>query len=1623
MRLLRASTLTIALAAFLNLAACSSGSQVTLDLGVGPAEDTVDATSNEDVAIDGVSDLSTDLGSDIEEDLGPEPDTLDCDKVCETFECGAAGPEGECDCGECEVGYGCLDGVCTAECGTLCEGIECGFAGAEDECDCGGCDDENACTVDTCEEGVCVLVAVMDGEACDDGVACTVDACEAGECHGTLKDCDDENYCTDDSCEPDTGDCLNIPNTLFCDDADPCTLNDVCVDGVCTGTEVDCTCEIDADCEPLEDGDLCNGTLFCDVSFLPWQCAVIEDSIVECPDPEDGPDAACLQPSCDAETAACSFIPDNEGEACSDEDACTAGDACTEGVCGGTAITCDDANPCTDDTCDSETGCVFTPNDMNICDDGNDCTIGDHCLDGACLSTGTDICDDANPCTTDYCDPALGCQHTDNTIPCDDGDACTTQDTCFEGACVGVTAVCDDNNPCTDDTCAPETGCVYTNNTEPCDDANTCTTDDTCAGGICTGTGDLDCDDQNPCTKDICLPDGGCDYENLTGPVCDDEDPCTIGDACVDGTCGQGEPKNCDDLNPCTDDSCDDLGSCVHAPNTAACTDDNACTEGDHCADGVCVYDGLTDCDDGNVCTNNWCDPDLGCQSSDNTAPCDDGDACTMGDLCAAGVCAGSSITCDDGNVCTDDSCDPDTGCVFSNNTADCDDDDLCTEDDVCADGECAGTDKDCSGLDSVCTEGVCDPDDGDCLAEPANEDGGCDDMNACTDADHCVAGACIGTALDCDDGNPCTDDACDTDTGCTNTNNTASCDDGNACTVTDVCVDGVCSGSGAPDCDDGNICTDDSCDPDTGCVNAFNTASCDDGNACNVTDACLNGVCVGTGVVNCDDSNLCTDDTCDADTGCVFTDNTNPCEDGDLCTAGDVCGGGACQSGTDTLDCDDGVGCTIDGCDPDFGCVNTAVHLDCDDSVDCTDDVCDLDLGCVNTTVDLNCDDGVDCTVDVCDPVLGCVYTPVDLNCDDSVACTVDVCDPVLGCFNTPTLPNGILFDEDFSAPAPDWTLDGEWEFGPAVPGPTCGTGGQDPASDHTDTVDEALAGVVIGGCYGTGLHGYHCLTTPAVDTEGYDELELTYWRWLHSDYTPYVHNKVEVFDGASWQIIWQTGGSPFFHDSGWTEMNHDLSAHANAALQVRWCFNVGNDGVIAEAGWSLDDVAIWGSGDFFCDDDNDCTDDVCDPVLGCINTPVVAYCDDGVACTLDVCDPVLGCINTPVDLNCDDSVACTVDVCDPVLGCFNTPTLPNGILFDEDFSAPAPDWTLDGEWEFGPAVPGPTCGTGGQDPASDHTDTVDEALAGVVIGGCYGTGLHGYHCLTTPAVDTEGYDELELTYWRWLHSDYTPYVHNKVEVFDGASWQIIWQTGGSPFFHDSGWTEMNHDLSAHANAALQVRWCFNVGNDGVIAEAGWSLDDVAIWGSGDFFCDDDNDCTDDVCDPVLGCVNTPVGTYCDDGVACTLDVCDPVLGCINTPVDLDCDDGDKCTDDVCDPVLGCVNSEILPCCGNGVTEPPFEECDDGNEIPGDGCENDCTNTVIATYHFKLLGEVDNAWGGGWNSNTVCAASNVGSEYVGWKSAGLIQPSDGAGPFNLYGPCSTYTPGSQFYKYECVYE
>ncbi len=312
-----------------------------------------------------------------------------------------------------------------------------------------------------------------------------------------------------------------------------------------------------------------------------------------------------------------------------------------------------------------------------------------------------------------------------------------------------------------------------------------------CENGKCVYFQDPDCG---------CIPEGedfttfdlglqGC-CAGLTAIILADYDEATgmcgmVGNAFVCTHCGDGECGLGENICNCEADCSGGSGECEALDPTGYGSCDmilGYAWDGDDCE----VFSGCGCGEDCDQFYNTWsacmdaCAPKPGeCIEIDpyGYGPCDmimgvgfDGEKCVGVSGCGCGD--PGSLSCD-GIFETMDECEDVCialvdGCTYSNNAAPCDDEDACTDGDICSQGECQS-----------------------------------------------------GGAVDCDDGNPCTDDSCNSQAGCLNIANTASCDDEDACTVADVCADGVCVGTGAPNCDDGDACTQDSCDPDTGCVNA----------------------------------------------------------------------------------------------------------------------------------------------------------------------------------------------------------------------------------------------------------------------------------------------------------------------------------------------------------------------------------------------------------------------------------------------------------------------------------------------------------------------------------------------------------------------------------------------------------------------------------------------------------------------------------------------------------------------------------------------------------------------------------------------------------------------------------
>jgi hypothetical protein len=226
----------------------------------------------------------------------------------------------------------------------------------------------------------------------------------------------------------------------------------------------------------------------------------------------------------------------------------------------------------------------------------------------------------------------------------------------------------------------------------------------------------------------------------------------------------------------------------------------------------------------------------------------------------------------------------------------------------------------------------------------PCTTDGDCADGNFCTTNEQCVAGSCVVTPVNCDDGDPCTDDICDCGAGCINAN---ICNDGFSCTI-DTCDPDTLACSNTPsDALCNGQCTTGTCladpddtveDPVTGCIDivpAPDGTPCADEDLCTTDEECTAGACGGP-QIPCPPLDAChVAGTCDSETGLCSNPpgpDATPCDDGNTCTIDDACMAGTC--GGDSMTCGDGMvqpGCNED-CDIPGGGPNctTDCHFIC---------------------------------------------------------------------------------------------------------------------------------------------------------------------------------------------------------------------------------------------------------------------------------------------------------------------------------------------------------------------------------------------------------------------------------------------------------------------------------------------------------------------------------------------------------------------------------------------------------------------------------------------------------------------------------------------------------------------
>lgn len=164
---------------------------------------------------------------------------------------------------------------------------------------------------------------------------------------------------------------------------------------------------------PIDIGNDISGDLATDLH--------VEDATPDSSSPDQSPET-----DAESDIATDIDLPEcSDDTKCDDGISCNGEETCVEGVCQpGTPATCSPPFvpvPCQDVVCDPEAGldCEFAPLPENtMCDDGNACTMNDKCVEGACIGTAQ-TCEGGRVCVQGSCTCPQG------SFICDG--ACTNQ--------------------------------------------------------------------------------------------------------------------------------------------------------------------------------------------------------------------------------------------------------------------------------------------------------------------------------------------------------------------------------------------------------------------------------------------------------------------------------------------------------------------------------------------------------------------------------------------------------------------------------------------------------------------------------------------------------------------------------------------------------------------------------------------------------------------------------------------------------------------------------------------------------------------------------------------------------------------------------------------------------------------------------------------------------------------------------------------------------------------------------------------------------------------------------------------------------------------------------------------
>jgi len=517
-----------------------------------------------------------------------------------------------------------------------------------DDTPCGDSSDTECDNPDSCLSGVCEPNYEASGFACgDQGVECLVD-----------DTCDDAGTCTDNGFEP-TG--------TYCGSARDCP------DDACNG--------FFAEFYPDDGHDTCDDSGNC----IQYSCAM-EDTYCTDDDAIDGVNGLTCGAECDQdsdcsmgeECVNCVCTP--IGECVNDDDCNYLDDECADGVCNMGTFTCEQQNK-PDTTmcrasagiCDLEEYCTgtdpscpadaFEPASTECRASSGDCDLVEYCT-GSSVDCPADLkSTDECRAAVDECDAAEFCDGVSNDCPVDAkqpaGTYCGFARDCPADVCNGFFAefypddghdTCDGAGTCNVYSCEMED--TYCTDNDPGDGVNSLECGAPCDQDSDCGVGEVCNLASCTCVESQCLgqPDGT-PCEN--GLVCDGADECqsevcvNVGpavDCSANDITGIATCDNDPDANPYTWDSRNSFTSTCQEPS-------GTCTTGDSTVTHACdVAQCSAECDAQNPCI-------------------DIGDTCNL-DTC---LCEYEPIPyCGDGNLDPDEECDDGNNIDGDGCSADC---------------------------------------------------------------------------------------------------------------------------------------------------------------------------------------------------------------------------------------------------------------------------------------------------------------------------------------------------------------------------------------------------------------------------------------------------------------------------------------------------------------------------------------------------------------------------------------------------------------------------------------------------------------------------------------------------------------------------------------------------------------------------------------------------------------------------------------------------------------------------------------------------------------------------------------------------------------------------------------